>query len=77
MSTQEINVHNLTRQVGLHTNIMINNVTGDQYNCYLTFPQVEAGGSSSQVPSSLSFNDAPLDLLSVHFTGREKGLDRV
>jgi hypothetical protein len=32
---------------------------------------------SSQPPSSLSFNDAPIDLLSSHFTGREDELDHI
>jgi hypothetical protein len=76
MTTQEIN---LTREVGLHSNINVNNVTGDQYNVgyHFTLPQVNAGASSSQTPPSLTFNDAPLDLLSVHFTGREKELARI
>jgi NB-ARC domain len=81
MNNQEINVYNPANELsrGIPTNI--NNVTGDQYNYNynynLAFPQVEAGGSSSQAPSSPSFNNAPLDLLSVHFTGREKELARI
>jgi hypothetical protein len=76
MTTQEINIHNITREVGLHTNIN-NSAAGDQYNYYLTLPQVETGASSNQAPPSLTLNDAPLDLLSVHFTGREKELARI
>jgi hypothetical protein len=85
MTTQESSVHNvipevglqssITREIGLQSNT-INNVTGDQYN-YNIFPQVETGASSSQPSSSLTFNDAPIDLLSVHFTGREKELARI
>jgi hypothetical protein len=70
MSTQAI-VQNIT-----HSDII--NVSGDQYRLnYQTFLQVETGASSSQPPPSLALNDAPLDLLSVHFTGREKELARL
>jgi hypothetical protein len=34
-------------------------------------------GPTSLLPTSLSFNDAPIDLLSSHFTGREEELDRI
>jgi hypothetical protein len=37
-------------------------------------PPLESACSSSKSLPSLSFNDAPVDLLSVHFTGREKEL---
>jgi hypothetical protein len=78
MTTQDLNVHNVTatQEVGLRPSI-INSTGADQYNYYLTLPQVETGASSSQAPSPLAFNDAPLDLLSVHFTGREKELARI
>jgi NB-ARC domain len=46
----------------------------DQTNNYYTFPQVDSSRSPGEPPSSLSFNDAPIDLLSVHFTGREQEL---
>jgi hypothetical protein len=51
-----------------------NQVSKDQINNYYVFPPVESARSSSKSPSSLSFNDAPIDLLSVHFTGRETEL---
>jgi hypothetical protein len=85
MTTQESNIHNITPEVRLHSNITreigsqsntINNVIGDQYN-YYNSPRVETGASSNQPSSSLAFNDAPIDLLSVHFTGREKELVRI
>jgi hypothetical protein len=51
-----------------------NQVGRDQINIYYAFPPVESAYSSSKPLPSLSFNDAPVDLLSVHFTGREKEL---
>jgi hypothetical protein len=51
-----------------------NQVGRDQINNYYVSPPVESARSSSKPPSSLSFNDAPIDLLSVHFTGRETEL---
>jgi hypothetical protein len=83
-TTPEVGLQsNITREIGLQSNTIhvatgaqynITNVAaGDQYN-YYNFPQVETGASSSQPSSSLTFNDAPIDLLSVHFTGREKEL---
>jgi NB-ARC domain len=52
-----------------------NQVGGNQYNTFMSAPV----GSSSKTPStsSLSFNDAPLDLLSVYFMGRDKELARI
>jgi hypothetical protein len=88
MTTQESNIHmhNMTPEVGLQSNIIreirlqsniTNNVAAhDQYNYYIS-PQVETSAPSSQPSSSLAFNDAPIDLLSAHFTGREKELARV
>jgi tetratricopeptide (TPR) repeat protein len=49
-------------------------VCGDQIINYYGVTQRE---SSGQPPSSLSFNDAPLDLLSSYFTGREDELDQI
>jgi hypothetical protein len=69
MSTQEAIVQNITGS-------NVTNVSGDQSN-YHTHLHIETGASSSQPSSSLTFNDAPIDLLSVHFTGREKELARV
>jgi hypothetical protein len=60
MSTQQITLGNT-----------INYVIGDQYN-YNT--RVESSGSSGQAPMPLPFIEAPVDLLSVYFTGREKEL---
>jgi hypothetical protein len=52
-----------------------NNSAGrDHITIDYTIPQVESGPSSQP---SLSFNDAPIDLLSRHFTGREVELDRI
>jgi hypothetical protein len=50
-----------------------NNAGRDLYNHYYTFVQ----GSSSQLAPPLSFNDAPIHLLSSHFTGREQELDYI
>jgi hypothetical protein len=63
------------QEVDVRGNV-INYVSGDQYNLNI---RVEGGSSSSvsRAPSSLTFNDAPLDLLSVHFTGREKELAHI
>jgi hypothetical protein len=57
----------------------INRVRGDQYNTYYNQYISLPVGSSSPTPStsSLSFNDAPLDLLSVYFMGRDKELARI
>jgi NB-ARC domain len=63
MSTQEV----------VSRNNVINNVDRDQYVNNFYVP-AEGSGSSIQAPIPLSFNDAPLDLLSIHFTGREKEL---
>jgi hypothetical protein len=52
----------------------INNITGDQYLYNITVVnQVDSG----KAPESLVLNDAPLDLLSVHFIGRNEELDRI
>jgi NB-ARC domain len=76
MSTQQAIIHDITREVGPHSKI--NNVSGDQYNLnYHTALHIETGASSSHAPPPITLNDAPLDLLSVHFTGREKELARI
>jgi hypothetical protein len=55
-----------------------NNVGGHQFNVTHTHihPSTGAVASSSHAPSShvAPFNDAPIDQLSVHFTGRKKEL---
>jgi hypothetical protein len=66
MSTQHFNPHNAARNVGLHSNIF-NLAGGVRY----PFP----GGSLPRQAPPPVFNDAPLDLLSVNFTGREKELN--
>jgi hypothetical protein len=56
-------------------NITINHVGGNQYAYnHCTFRQVRGDGQPSKLPSSFSLNDAPIDLLSVHFSGREEEL---
>jgi DNA polymerase III delta prime subunit len=62
MSTQQVTLGNTT-----------NNVTGDQYNNYI---RVESS-SSGQAPTPPPFIEAPLDLLSIYFTGRDKELDDI
>jgi hypothetical protein len=63
MSTQQVALGNTT-----------NNVTGDQYNNYNV--RVESS-SSTQAPMLSPFIEAPLDLLSIYFTGRDKELDEI
>jgi NB-ARC domain len=65
MSTQQVALGNTS-----------NNVTGDQHN-YNYNIRVESGSSSGQAPTPIRFNDTPVDLLSVYFTGREKELDEI
>jgi hypothetical protein len=79
-SPSSLNPHHLhprrsmaTQQVVSHN--MINNVDRDQYlTVHNHYVPVENDSSSSRVPTSLSFNDAPIDLLSIHFTGRGREL---
>jgi hypothetical protein len=63
MSTQQVALGNTS-----------NNVTGDQYNYNI---RVESGSSFGQAPTPIRFNDTPVDLLSVYFTGRERELDEI
>lgn len=51
----------------------INTTRRDQINFYYT----NVPGSSNQQSSLLSFNDAPINLLSPHFSGREEELDQI
>lgn len=60
-------VHNVDSRQGT-TNI----IGRDQINHYTNVQNF----SSQQLPT-LSFNDAPIDLLSAHFTGREKELEDI
>jgi hypothetical protein len=64
-----------TPEVGSR-NSTINNVSGDQYLSTTVHNHLpaESGGSSTRASTSLSFNDAPIDYLSLHFTGREEEL---
>jgi hypothetical protein len=65
MSTQQVALGNTS-----------NNVIGDQYNYNHNYNiRVESGSSSGQAPTRLPFTEAPIDLLSIYFTGREKELD--
>src|ERR1700730_14128918 len=56
-----------------------NNVGGDQYNITNIHPSTDAAASTSRTPPSHAapFNDAPVDQLSVHFTGRKKELELI
>src|SRR5262249_19006730 len=68
-------------------NSTFNTVGGDQYNTQNTQNtyniHVEQRGPvadssrSQPPPATTSFNDAPVDLLSVHFTGRQTELDLI
>ena len=53
-----------------------NNVGRDQIVHNYALPPIESR-LSNWPPSSLSFNDAPIDLLSSHFTGREEELNHI
>jgi NB-ARC domain len=59
-----------TQQVALGSTF--NYVSGNQYN----YNRVESGSSSSQAPILPSI-EAPINLLSTYFTGREKELDDI
>lgn len=52
-----------------------NNPAGDVINNY--YPSAHETRPSTQPLSSLSFNEAPIGLLSSHFTGREKELNHI
>jgi hypothetical protein len=56
-------------------NSTVNKIGRDQYN--IVYNQVGRSGSSPQAPTSLTFNDAPLGLLSAYFTGREEELANI
>ena len=60
--------HNVDARYGMNTSIC-----RDQINYHYTSPP----GSSTQLSPSLSFKDAPIDLLSSNFTGRKKELDHI
>jgi hypothetical protein len=59
------------------TSSTINNPRGDQYitnNIYPGAPAPLASASSAPLPNQAPFNDAPIDNLSIHFTGRKREL---
>jgi hypothetical protein len=58
------------------TSSTINYARGDQYitNVNLVPPAPLAGAPSAPLPGQTPFNDAPVDNLSVHFTGRKREL---
>jgi hypothetical protein len=62
MSTQQVSLGNTS-----------NHVAGDQYNYNIRVETL----SSSQAPTLPPFTEAPIDLLSVHFTGRENELANI
>jgi hypothetical protein len=62
-------------QQAISRNNITNNVQGDQYFAvHHHHNQDEGSSSQARAPTSLSFNDAPVDILSVYFTGRNKEL---
>jgi NB-ARC domain len=63
MSTQQVALGNTS-----------NYVTGDQSNSNYNYNIRIESSSSGQAPTPPSFTEAPIDLLSVHFTGREEEL---
>ena len=70
-----------SRSQGTTTNVVtsstINNARGDQYitnNVYPGAPAPLAGASSAPPIGQTPFNDAPIDYLSIHFTGRKREL---
>jgi predicted ATP-dependent serine protease len=66
MSTQQVALGNI-----------INNVTGDQYNNNVNYNIRVESSSSIQAPMLSPFIEAPLDLLSIYFTGRDKELEQI
>jgi hypothetical protein len=63
-------------QAMIFRNNTINIVSGDQY--YRVPAESERDDRSGlRAPTSLAFNDAPLDFLSVYFTGRGRELDSI
>jgi NB-ARC domain len=62
-----------TQQLQVSLGNTFNSVTGDQYNYTV---RVESG-SSGQAPTLPPFTEAPIDLLSVYFTGRENELAHI
>jgi hypothetical protein len=68
-----------TNNVIMATSSTINSVRGDQYitNNYTSPPVPLASASSPQPLSQAPFNDAPVDNLSIHFTGRKRELAQI
>jgi hypothetical protein len=65
-----------TNNIVVATSSTINCATGDQYitNLHPGPPTPLASASSASVPNQSPFNDAPIDNLSTHFTGRKREL---
>jgi hypothetical protein len=65
-----------TNNIVVATSSTINYATGDQYitNLHPGPPTPLASASSASVPNQSPFNDAPIDNLSTHFTGRKREL---
>jgi hypothetical protein len=67
-----------THSIDAHCNVNeINVVSRDQYISNINHYHAPETGGSSKVPTTTSLNDAPLDLLSLYFTGRGKELSRI
>jgi hypothetical protein len=66
-----------TQQVALGNTSTTNNVTGDQYNNNINYNIRVESSSSIQAPMLSPFIEAPLDLLSIYFTGRDKELEQI
>jgi tetratricopeptide (TPR) repeat protein len=54
-----------------------NQVGGDQINNYNNYYQVPSASSSTQPTHLRPFIDAPVDILSIHFTGRKEELQHI
>ena len=67
-SSQATIIHNFNAQSST-----FNNVGGDQYITHVC-PATLAGPSNPPPPCPSPFNDAPIDHLSIHFTGRKREL---
>ena len=68
-----------THNTIIATSSTINSPRGDQYisnitNIYPSPPAPPVSASSVPLPSQTPFNDAPIDNLSIHFTGRKREL---
>jgi hypothetical protein len=69
-----------TNNVIIATSSTINHARGDQYitNNYTSPPTPLASASSATLAGQAPmFNDAPIDNLSIHFTGRKRELAQI